>query len=119
MPPPPVQSPRALGARLSLSSVLSCCSFLLAIVAVLLLLQAPQAVRLEELLALVLAWRSKAAARLRLAPGAVFADHVAKRLALSPPESLEAVRMAGVRISGARTLKPLNSCCHGATTAHQ
>ena len=85
----------------------------------LLLLQAPQAVRLEELLALVLAWRSKAAARLRLAPGAVFADHVAKRLALSPPESLEAVRMAGVRISGARTLKPLNSCCHGATTAHQ
>merc|ERR1740139_1174185 len=63
----------------------------------------------EALHGSVVAWRAAEAKRVGMAPGAIFADHVAMKLVLVKPTSTEALKIAGARLSadGARALLDL------------
>jgi len=63
----------------------------------------------EALHGSVVSWRAAEAKRVGMAPGAIFADHVAMKLVLVKPTSAEALKIAGARLSadGARALLEL------------
>ena len=63
---------------------------------------------LEELLGRIEQWRDQTASKLKMAPTGVFPSHVAKRVAYASssgiPFDVEAIRAAGVRVTGAEDL---------------
>jgi hypothetical protein len=60
---------------------------------------AQRADALEKLLARIVGWRAEVAEASRLAPATVLADHLAKSIAYTQPQTVEALRQLGLRSS--------------------
>lgn len=63
-----------------------------------------EADELEELLAVILAWRDKKAVALKMAPAAIMGEHIAKKVAYTRAKSESDLFAAGVRIAGINEL---------------